>query len=58
MPSYSYYCKPCKDTQLIIRQINEPEPEKIPCEKCGEKLDKLFFSTAVILKGNGWASKE
>jgi putative FmdB family regulatory protein len=58
MPSYSYYCKPCDNTQLVIREITQAEPDKIPCEKCGEKLQKLFHSAPVIFRGNGWATKE
>jgi putative FmdB family regulatory protein len=54
MPTYVYKCtdKDCEHEFEVFQSIKADAIEK--CEKCGEKVRKVFGATAIIFKGSGF----
>lgn len=57
MPTYEYTCRECEFNLEEIRGINDPEPIHM-CEKCGNKMNKVYHLSAVTFNGNGFYSKD
>ncbi|MGZ7046295.1 MAG: FmdB family zinc ribbon protein [Candidatus Aminicenantales bacterium] len=52
MPIYEYRCSQCHSTIEVLQKAKDKPPQK--CPKCGGSLVKLFSSSAIQFKGNGW----
>ena len=53
MPTYEYVCRECETKITETRNISDPEPSHM-CEKCGNKMNKVFNLGAVSFKGSGF----
>jgi len=57
MPIYEYKCLDC-GTIIEVEHKHDEQPELV-CKECGSKnFKKLIGSVGVILKGDGWYSKD
>lgn len=57
MPRYDYKCLEC-GTVIEVEHKADEQPDLV-CKKCGStKFKKLIGRVGVILKGEGWYSKE
>lgn len=57
MPRYDYKCLDC-GTVIEVEHGADETPELI-CDNCGStKFKKLIGNVGVILKGDGWYSKD
>lgn len=57
MPTYEYLCRECETEVSEVRSISDPEPVHI-CEKCGNRMNKVFKLGAVTFNGSGFYSKD
>ena len=57
MPTYEYACKACGHTFEIVQSFSEDALTTCPaCEQ--EQLRKVYNAAGIILKGDGWHSKD
>lgn len=56
MPRYDYKCVICNDEFEVIQKFSD-SPLRI-CNECGGRLQKIYNSPGVVLKGSGWHSKD
>ena len=48
MPVYDFVCRECDDKFQITCHVDEYEPKKFKCPKCGSrKLDRIWSSVHV-----------
>jgi putative FmdB family regulatory protein len=53
MASYEYVCRECEVTLIESRSISDPEPVHI-CEKCGNRMNKVYTMSTPVFKGSGF----
>ena len=56
MPIYEYLCTSCALTVEKMQSFSEPHAKT--CEDCGGRLQRLYSSPGVVLRGSGWHSKD
>jgi len=55
IPIYEYLCTSCNKSFSILQKSYT---QKIQCNKCGGKLEKLISKSNFHLKGDGWYKPE
>jgi len=55
MPLYAFRCESCKHEQDYLMGTKNYRVPK--CEKCGEKMARVYSVGGVIFKGDGWPGK-
>ena len=57
MPTYTYVCRECDTSISEVRGMSEPEPIHM-CEKCGNRMNKVYSMANPIFNGSGFYSKD
>ena len=57
MPTYEYQCIECETKEEILRSFSDPEIIP-PCQKCGYKMQKVYGTFGINLKGKGFYSTD
>ncbi len=52
---YETKCEDCKHVEIIQRKHDEENP---PCSECSGKTRNVIHVPNIIMKGDGWASKD
>lgn len=53
MPRYDFTCIPCDYTIEVNRSFEEADKELF-CEKCGNKMNKVYGAVGIQFKGSGF----
>jgi putative FmdB family regulatory protein len=56
--TYEFKCPECKATDEFSVSINLIDTKVFFCVDCGCEMRRIFTAPAIILKGEGWASKD
>jgi putative FmdB family regulatory protein len=57
MPTYEYVCIECDISVEKIKSFSEAESSE-SCEKCGNKMNKVYGTFGINLKGPGFYSTD
>jgi putative FmdB family regulatory protein len=57
MPTYEYACHNCGNLMSAVRSISDSDPG-YQCEKCDQKMIRVYSVGAVTFNGSGFYSKD